>query len=540
MSLQKRSHVLFENQDRTATAIVRRELLKAVGLTEEEMKLPLIGVANSWTELTPGHMHLREVSDAVKAGVRLGGGTPLEFNTPAPCDGYGNGLEGMKYVLPQRDLTADFIEMMVRAHHLDAVVFISTCDKIIPGQLMAAARLDVPSIFVTGGPMLPFDMFLPKDAPRILSQLCCPGPGACSGMGTANTMQFLTEALGMSLPGSATTHAVHSEKLHEAKRSGMQVVKLIELDITPRQVMTKQALENAVMVQQAAGGSTNAVLHLLALAGELGIELNIDSYNEFGKKIPHICGGMPSGPYFMLDIYKAGGVPAIMLQIGDRLHLDTLTVTGKKMKENLTGRLILDEEVIRPVDKPFHDEGGIAILRGNLAPDSAVVKQSGVPEGMLVHRGPARVFDSEAASIEAAFNQEFKEGDVVVIRYEGPKGGPGMREILTVTELLFQMGLADSVSIVTDARFSGFSRGPAVGHVSPEAWEGGPLAIVENGDIIEVNIPERRLRVELSDEEIQQRLKRWKRPEIKAEGFLARYRALVSSAHTGAVLRAKE
>ena len=500
MSLKKRSGVLLENQDRTATAIVRRELLKAIGLTDEEINLPLVGIANSWTELTPGHMHLREVGEAVKAGVRLAGGTPLEFNTPAPCDGYGNGLEGMKYVLPQRDLTADFIEMMVRAHHLDAIVFISSCDKIVPGQLMAAARLDVPSIVVTGGPMLPFDMFLPKDAPRILSQLCCPGAGACSGMGTANTMQFLAEALGMSLPGSATTHAVHSEKIHEAKKSGMQIMDLLKEDTTPGKILTKKALENAIMVQQAVGGSTNAVLHLLALANELKIDLNIDIYNDFGKKIPHICGGMPSGPYFILDIYRAGGVPAVMLRLKEKLHLDALSVTCKSLEENLVGKLMLDDEVIRPLDNPFHEEGGIAVLHGNLAPDTAVVKQSGVPEGMLVHRGPARVFDNEADAIQAAFEQKFQEGDVVVIRYEGPKGGPGMREILTVTELLFQMGLADSVSIITDARFSGFSRGPAVGHVCPEAWEGGPIAVVEEGDLIEVNIPERRLQIELSDE----------------------------------------
>jgi dihydroxy-acid dehydratase len=537
MSLKKQSGVLLENVDRTATAIVRRELLRAIGLTDEEMGQPLVGIANSWTELTPGHIHLREVADAVKSGVRMAGGTPLEFNTPAPCDGYGNGLEGMKYVLPQRDLTADFIEMMVRAHHLDALVLISSCDKIIPGQLMAAARLDMPAIVVTGGPMLPFDMFLPKDAPRVLSQLCCPGAGACSGMGTANTMQFLAEALGMSLPGSATTHAVHSEKLIEAKKSGMQIMKLLESDLTPRKIMSKKTLENAVMVQQAAGGSTNAVLHLAALANELNIGFEIDIYNAFGKEIPHICGGMPSGPYFILDIHKAGGVPAIMIRLKEKLHLDVMTITGKSLGDNLTGRLVLDEEVVRPLDNPFHDEGGIAILKGNLAPDSAVVKQSGVPEGMLVHRGPARVFDTEADAIAAAFNKEFQEGDVIVIRYEGPRGGPGMREILTVTELLFQMGLADSVSIVTDARFSGFSRGPAVGHVCPEAYEGGPLAIVQEGDIIEVNIPERRLQIELSEDEIQSRLKKWKRPERDDAGYLARYRALVSSAHTGAVLR---
>ncbi len=537
MSLKKRSGVLLENVDRTATAIVRRELLKAIGLTDEEMNRPLIGIANSWTELTPGHMHLREVSTAVKAGVYMAGGAPLEFNTPAPCDGYGNGLEGMKYVLPQRELTADFIEMMIRAHHLDALVLISSCDKIIPGQLMAAARLDIPAIVVTGGPMLPFDMFLPKDAPRVLSQLCCPGAGACSGMGTANTMQFLSEALGMSLPGSATTHAVHSEKIREAKTSGIQVMKLLEADLTPRKIMTGNALENAIMVQQAAGGSTNAVLHLAALARELNIDFDIGIYNEFGKKIPHICGGMPSGPYFILDIHKAGGVPAVMLQLKEKLHLDVLTVSGSSLGDNLVGRWVLDEEVVRPPDKPFHAEGGIAILTGNLAPDSAVVKQSGVPEGMLVHRGPARVFDSEADAIAAAFDKKFEEGDVIIIRYEGPKGGPGMREILTVTELLFQMGLADSVSIVTDARFSGFSRGPAVGHVSPEAYDGGPLAVVREGDIIEINIPERRLQVELSGEEIRSRLRRWKRPERAADGYLARYRALVSSAHTGAVLK---
>jgi len=502
------------------------------------MNRPLVGIVNSWTELTPGHVHLREVADAVKTGVRIGGGTPLEFDTPAPCDGYGNGLEGMKYVLPQRDLIADSVETMVLAHHLDALVFISSCDKIIPAHLMAAARLDLPSIFVTGGPMLPFDMFLPKEAPRILSQLCCPSAGACSGMGTANTMQFLTEALGMSLPGSATTHAVQSEKIVQAKQSGMQVMRLLEAEITPRRIMTREALENAVSVQMASGGSTNAVLHILALADELGIELAIDEFDAFSKRVPHICGGMPSGPYFILDIYKAGGVPAIMIQLGELLHGGALTVTGKTIAENLVGRWVLDEEVIRPRSNPFHAGGGIAILRGNLAPDTAVVKQSGVPESMLVHRGPARVFENEAESIVAALNREFKEGEVVVIRNEGPKGGPGMREILTVTEQLFQMGLEEKVAIVTDARFSGFTRGPAVGHVCPEAYVGGPLAAVRNGDMIRIDIPGRKLELEISETEMDKRLRQWHAPQRKLTGHLAKYAALVSSAHLGAVVRA--
>jgi dihydroxy-acid dehydratase len=528
---------LLENVDRTATALVRRELLKCIGLTEEEMNRPLVGVVNSWTELNPGHLHLRDVAEAVKTGVRLGGGTPLEFDTPAPCDGYGNGLEGMKYVLPQRELIADSIETMVLSHHLDALVFIGSCDKIVPGQLLAAARLDLPSIFVTGGPMLPFDMFLPKEAPRILSQLCCPSAGACSGMGTANTMQFLAEALGMSLPGSATTHAVQSEKIVQAKLSGKQVMNLIEFGLTARKIMTRRALENAITVQMAAGGSTNAVLHILALADELDIPLKIDEFDEFSKSVPHICGGMPSGPYFIMDIHKAGGVPAIMLQLGDLIHTDAMTVTGKPVSENLVGRWVLDEEVIRPLSNPFHAQGGIAILRGNLAPESAVVKQSGVPETMLVHRGPARVFENEAESIEASLKRDFKEGEVIVIRNEGPKGGPGMREILTVTEQLFQMGLEEKVSIITDARFSGFTRGPAVGHVSPEAYVGGPLAVVRNGDMILIDIPNRKLELEISMEEMDKRMRQWRQPQRTLSGHLAKYAALVSSAHTGAVVK---
>ncbi|GAB4332212.1 MAG: dihydroxy-acid dehydratase [Candidatus Abyssubacteria bacterium] len=538
MTERTRSKVLLENVDRTATALVRRELLKCIGLTEEEMNRPLVGIVNSWTELNPGHMHLREVADAVKAGVRMGGGTPLEFDTPAPCDGYGNGLEGMKYVLPQRDLIADSIETMVLAHHLDALVFIASCDKIIPGQLLAAARLDLPSIFVTGGPMLPFDLFLPKEAPRILSQLCCPSAGACSGMGTANTMQFLTEALGMSLPGSATTHAVQSEKIVQAKLSGKQVMHLLEFGLSARKIMTRRALDNAITIQMAAGGSTNAVLHILALADELNIPLKIDEFDEFSKRVPHICGGMPSGPYFIMDIHKAGGVPAIMLQLGDLIHTDAMTVTGKPVSDNLVGRWVLDEEVIRPLSNPFHAQGGIAILRGNLAPESAVVKQSGVPETMLVHRGPARVFENEAESIEASLKRDFKEGEVIVIRNEGPKGGPGMREILTVTEQLFQMGLEEKVSIITDARFSGFTRGPAVGHVSPEAYVGGPLAVVQNGDMILIDIPNRKLELEISPEEMDKRMRQWRQPKRTLNGHLAKYAALVSSAHTGAVVKA--
>jgi dihydroxy-acid dehydratase len=537
MTKKLRSSVLLENVDRTATALVRRELLKCIGLTEEEMGRPLVGVVNSWTELTPGHTHLREVADAVKTGVRIGGGTPLEFNTPAPCDGYGNGLEGMKYVLPQRDLIADSIETMTLAHHLDALVFISSCDKIIPAQLLAAARLDLPSVFVTGGPMLPFDMFLPKDAPRILSQLVCPSSGACSGMGTANTMQFLTEALGMSLTGSATTHAVQSEKIVQAKQSGMLVMQALEYDLTPRKIMNRKAIENAISVQMASGGSTNAVLHVLALADELGIALDILEFDAFSRRVPHICGGLPSGPYSILDIHKAGGVPAIMIQLGDLIHGDALTVTGKPVAENLVGRWVLDEEVIRPRSNPFHAEGGIAILRGNLAPDSAVVKQSGVPESMLVFRGAARVFENETESIGAALNREFKAGEVIVIRNEGPKGGPGMREILTVTEQLFQMGLEEQVAIITDARFSGFTRGPAIGHVCPEAWEGGPLAAVRSGDFIKIDIPNRKVELEISDKEMDKRLREWRRPERKLRGHLAKYAALVSSAHKGAVVK---
>lgn len=528
---------LLEHTDTLATAMVRRELLKACGISREEMEArPLIGIVNSWNDLLPGHLHFRELAQCVRDGVHMAGGIPLEFNTIAPCDGYSNGLPGMRYVLPMREIIADAIESMVMAHSFDGLVFLSGCDKIVPAQLMASARLDIPSIFVTGGPMLPFHEFAPKGTPPVLSMLCCPGPGACSGMGTAVSMQLITEALGMSLPGSGATHAVHSQKYLMAKESGKRAVKLVEEDVKPSQIMTADALHNALVTVAAAGCSTNVVIHLLSIAHELGISLALDDFDQISREVPHILGVYPSGPYFLLDVYRAGGLPAMLNKLAAFLRRDTLTVTGKSLIENIAGVLCTDDDVIRPLDNPYHSEGGIAVLRGNLAPHGAVIKSSGIPRGMEVFAGKARVYDSEEETIAGAMRGEFTPGEVIVIRYEGPRGGPGMREILTITELLFQLNLAESIALVTDGRFSGFTRGPAVGHVSPEAYTGGPLALVENGDEITIDIPRRVLTVHVDDKELKRRRRHFRVPPRALKGYLARYAAMVSQAHIGCVV----
>ncbi len=531
---KKQSGKLLENADQLFTAMLRRELMHAVGLSDAEIERPLIGVVNSWNELLPGHIHFRELAQAVKDGVRSAGGTPLEFNTVAPCDGYSNGLEGMKYVLPLREVITDAVEGMTRAHCLDALIFISGCDKIVPAHLMAAARLNLPSLIVTGGAMLPYNLFA-SDASVYLSALRCPGPGACSGMGTANTMQFLVEALGMSLPGSATVHAVHNEKTLVAKESGAAVMKLLERELTPARIMTREALENAVAVLMATGGSTNAVLHLLALARELEIDLDIAEFNDFADKVPQIGGVFPNDQYMVLDLHQAGGIPAVMKRLEHLIHKEPITVSGKTVGQITASAGVSEQPVLRTIENPFSAGGGINILRGTLAPDSAVIKVSGVKGEKRIHRGPARVFDSEEEAIRVAVAGGFQAGDTVVVRYEGPKGGPGMRELLTLTEYLFQQSLDESIALVTDGRFSGFSRGLAVGHVAPEAYVGGPLALVQEGDLITIDLNQRRLDLEVPEEELFKRQSRWVRPQRKLKGLLARYAALTGSAHGGAV-----
>lgn len=513
--------------------MLRKELLHGAGLTDEEISRPLVGVVNSWNELVPGHIHFRDLARAVKDGILAAEGTPLEFNTVAPCDGYSNGLAGMKYILPQRETITDGIEAMARAHYLDALVFISGCDKIVPAQLIAAARLDLPSIFVTGGAMLPYNLFV-SDSNPFMAALHCPGAGACSGMGTANTMQFLVEALGMSLPGSATIHAVHNEKILTAKKSGAAVINLLEKDLTPRRIMTRSALENAITVLMATGGSTNAVLHLLALAYELGVKLEINEFNNFADRVPRITAVFPSGEYMILDLHRAGGVPAVMKNLGHLIHREPVTVNGSTIGVNIDNAEIAVDPALRDFADPFTPAGGINILRGSLAPDSAVIKVSGIKSGKVVHRGPAKVFDSEEEAIEAAMAGEFKEGDTGVVRYEGPRGGPGMRELLTLTEYLFQQSLDESIALVTDGRFSGFTRGFAVGHVSPEAYDGGPLALVRDGDIITIDLQNRHLDLEVPKDELERRQEEWSPPQRHLTGMLARYAALVGPAHTGA------
>lgn len=536
-----KSQKLFEGTDKLATALVRVELLKACGIQREDLEgRPLIAIVNSWNDLLPGHLHLRELAKPVRDGILMAGGVPLEFNVIAPCDGYGNGLPGMNYFLPMRDLIADDVEAMAMAHCFDGLVFLSGCDKIIPGHLLAAARLDLPSIFVTGGPMLPFNAFAPEGTPPVMSMISCPGPGACSGMGTAVSMQLITEALGMSLPGSGATHAVHGQKYLMAKESGRRVVGLVEEGLSPRRILSAEALRNALVTTAAAGCSTNVVIHLLALARELGLPLELDEFDRVSREVPHILGVYPSGPYFLLDVYKAGGMPALLNKVKGFLAGEALTVTGASLAENISGAVCGDNDVIRDTDNPYHAEGGIAVLKGNLAPDGAVVKTSSVPESMMLFSGKARVYDSEEAAISGAVSGEYAKGDVIVIRYEGPRGGPGMREILTVTELLFQLNLADDVAVITDGRFSGFSRGPAVGHVSPEAFVGGPLALIEDGDGITIDVPGRLLSLDVTEDELRPRGEAFKPPARKLTGMLARYSAMVSQADKGCVLSPEE
>lgn len=538
-----------------------RSLLRAMGITDEEIDRPFVGIVNSWNELIPGHVHLDKIADAVKAGVRLAGGVPFEFNTIGICDGIAMGHEGMRYSLPSREVIAASIELVAQAYRFDALVFIPTCDKIVPGHLMAAARLNLPSIVVTGGAMCPgfvgdknvdlisvFEAVGEFKAGKIteeqlndLENLACPGPGSCAGLFTANTMACVTEALGMSLPGCGTAHAVDAKKLRIAKLSGMKVMELLERGISAREIMTEKAFENAIRIDMAIGGSTNTALHLPAIAREAGVELPLDAFDKISRETPHLTSLRPGGEHFMLDLDQAGGIPAVMLKIKDKLNLDVLTVTGSTLEENLKEVRIVNpeknREVIRDPSNPYHSEGGIAVLKGSLAPRGSVVKQTAVSEKMLKHRGPARVFDGEEAAVKAILNDEIKPGDVVIIRYEGPKGGPGMREMLAATSIIAGMGLSDSVALITDGRFSGGTRGPCIGHVSPEAYEGGPIALVKDGDIVEIDIPARKLNLLVDEEELERRRQEWQPPRTEARrSYLESYRRSVSSADMGAIL----
>jgi len=535
-----------------------RALLKALGVSDTELKKPFIGVVNSYTNIIPGHTHLNQVADAVKAGVVSAGGVPFEFNTIGICDGIAMGHNGMRYSLPSRELIADSVEVMVQAHRFDGIVLITTCDKITPGMLMAAARLNIPAIMVTGGPMLSGfykgkkvgtdSMFeaigkvaagkMTEEELKCLEDVACPGCGSCNGMFTANTMACVTEALGMSLPGCATPPAVSAERLRVAKATGERVVGLVKEDLKPRDILSPESFENAIMVDMALGGSTNTVLHVTAIANEAGVDLPLSTFDKLSRRVSHICSMIPSGPYDMKELDEAGGIPAVMKQLENTLNLNAATVTGKTVKENMASAVVLNLEIIRPLDNPVHKEGGIAVLTGNLAPDGSVVKAAGISANMMVHQGPAKIFDSEEDAMKAIMNKKIQKGDVVVVRYEGPKGGPGMREMLSPTATIAGMGLSESVALITDGRFSGATRGPCIGHVAPEAAVGGPIGLLEEGDIIEIDVPKRKLGVKLSDEELAKRAKSWtaKEPNVKT-GYLARYSQLVQSAHKGSVLK---
>jgi len=519
-----------------------RALLRSLGLSSRDLDRPFIAVVNSWNEIVLGHSHLRRLAEDVKRGVRAAGGTPFEFDTIGICDGLAMGHEGMKYSLVSREIIADSVEAMVEAHRFDAMVLISSCDKIVPAHLMVAARLDLPSIMVTGGPMMPgrlrgklVDVMTVFEAVgkfqkgrisekelRRLEGCACPGPGSCAGLFTANTMACLTEALGMSLPRCAAMHANDPAKAILAKESGRRIMALLKKGPLPSSIMTEKAFENAITVDMALGGSTNSVLHLSSIARELGIDLSLDSFDELSRRTPHICDLRPSGQYFMKDFEKAGGVPALLKRLESKLKLNVMTVTGKTLKELITGYKVLNDQVIRSLSSPIHSEGGIAILGGNLAPGGALIKYSSVPATMLKFGGPAVVFDSEEEAVDGIAQGKVHKGDVVVIRYEGPVGGPGMREMLVPTSLIVGMNLSDKVALLTDGRFSGATRGPCVGHVAPEAAIKGPIAALEAGDTVEITIPARRLDVRISKEEMERRLRTWKPKKREVKGCLAR------------------
>ncbi len=536
-----------------------RSLYNALGYTKEELSKPLIAVVSSYNEIVPGHMNLDKITEAVKLGIAMAGGTPVMFPAIAVCDGIAMGHVGMKYSLVTRDLIADSTECMMEAHRFDGMVCIPNCDKNVPGLLMAAARVNVPTVFVSGGPMLAghvdgkrtslsslFEAVGAEAAGKITEEKlyefeckACPSAGSCSGMYTANSMNCLTEAIGMGLKGNGTIPAVYSERIRLAKHAGMKVMELIEKDIKPRDILTEKAFLNALTVDMALGCSTNSMLHLPAIAHECGIDLNLEIANELSAKTPNLCHLAPAGHTYMEQLNEAGGVYAVMNELNKKglLYTDIITATGKTVGENIEGCVNLDPEVIRPIDNPYSEVGGIAVLKGNIAPDTCVVKRSAVVPEMLVHEGPARVFDCEEDAIAAIKGGKIVEGDVVVIRYEGPKGGPGMREMLNPTSAIAGMGLGSSVALITDGRFSGASRGASIGHVSPEAAVGGPIALIEEGDIIAIDIPANTINVKVSDEVLAERKKNWTPKETgELKGYLKRYRALVTSGNRGAVL----
>ena len=536
-----------------------RSLFNALGYTKEEMERPLVGIVSSYNEIVPGHMNLDKITQAVKMGVAMAGGTPVVFPAIAVCDGIAMGHTGMKYSLVTRELIADSTECMAKAHQFDALVMIPNCDKNVPGLLMAAARINVPTVFVSGGPMLAghvdgrkrslssmFEAVGAYEACKMTAEKVeeyvnkvCPTCGSCSGMYTANSMNCMTEVLGMGLRGNGTIPAVYSERIRLAKHAGMKVMELLKNNVRPSDIMTKKAFLNCLTVDMALGCSTNTMLHLPAIAHEAGVELNMDIANEISAKTPNLCHLAPAGPTYMEDLNEAGGVYAVMNELSKKglLYEDQITVTGKTVGENIKDVHNLNPEVIRPIDNPYMAQGGIAVLKGNIAPDTGIVKQSAVVPEMMVHEGPARVFDCEEDAIKAIKGGDIVPGDVVVIRYEGPKGGPGMREMLNPTSAIAGMGLGDSVALITDGRFSGASRGASIGHVSPEAAVGGPIALIEEGDIIKIDIPNNSLNVDVSDEELAKRKEKWQPREPKiTDGYLRRYAALVTSGNRGAVL----
>jgi dihydroxy-acid dehydratase len=550
--LKPRSHQIVGGLERAG----QRGLLHALGLTDDDIAKPFIGVVNSWSEINPGHVHLRRLASAVKLGVASAGGTPFEVNTIGLCDGIAQGHAGMRAILPSRDLIADSIELATLSNCFDALVLLASCDKIVPAVLMAAARLDIPSIVVTGGPMMPghykgrelavyearealgqhLKGEISADDLHEIETCVCPGPGSCSMMGTANSMSAVTEALGMSLPGCATAHAISSKKESLARRSGVEVLRLLEQDVRPSTIMRPESLRNAITVAMAMGCSTNVVLHVLALARELNQELRLEEFDSISRRTPFICDVKPSGQHSLIALDEAGGVPAVMRELGTMLDLERMTVNGSTVGENISSVENRNPQVIRPLSEPLRTEGGIAVLKGNLSPDGCVVKQSAVAEEMMVHEGPARVFDGEKAAMRAIRGGQIEPGDVVVIRYEGPRGGPGMPEMLMPTATLMGLGLGRSVSLVTDGRFSGATKGACVGHISPEAMTGGPIALVEEGDTIHVDIPGRRIELRVPPEELARRREHWRPPERALRGYLRLYSENVGPSHEGCLL----
>jgi dihydroxy-acid dehydratase len=539
-----------------------RSLFKAIGYTDEELQRPLIGIANSANSLIPGHVHLNRITEAVKAGIYMAGGTPCEFGVIGVCDGIAMNHIGMKYSLASRELIADSVEVMATAHALDAIVMVTNCDKIVPGMLMAAARLDLPAIFISGGPMLAgknpdgsgaIDLVtvfeavgavksgkMDRASLNAIENSACPTCGSCSGMFTANSMNCLTEAIGLALPGNGTIPAVMSARIRLAKKAGMQIMRLVEKNITARSIMTQEAFKNALVVDMALGCSTNTILHLPAIAEEANVNIDLNMINDISAQVPHICSLSPGGRHHMEDLDIAGGIQAVIGEITKTglINEQAITVTGETVGGNIKEHCIKDNNIIRPIDSPYHKEGGLAVLFGNLAPEGCVVKQSAVLDEMLLHEGPARVYESEEDATEAIMNGSIKKGDVIVIRYEGPKGGPGMREMLTPTSSIAGMKLDAHVALLTDGRFSGGTKGASIGHISPEAMEGGPVAIVQEGDIIAIDIPQKQITLKVSEEEIKKRLSVWSAPEPRIKhGYMARYARMVSSASRGAIVK---